>query len=68
MVPIIKELEEEFKGKVEFKEINVDEEAQEANKYGVQGIPTYVVLKDGKEVGRKVGMTGKEDLKKLLNQ
>ncbi len=67
MVPILKEIEEEFKGSVEFKEINVDERVEESNKYGVQGIPTYVVLKDGKEAGRKVGMTSKEDLKKLLS-
>lgn len=67
MAPIIKELKEEFKGKVEIKEINVDEEVAESAKFGVQSIPTYVIMKDGKEVGRKIGMTSKEDLKKMLS-
>lgn len=66
MNPIIEELEEELKGKVEIVKINVDEKPQEASKYGVMSIPTYIVLKDGKEVGRKIGVTAKADLLKLL--
>lgn len=66
MAPIIKELEEEMKDMMDVKEINVDEEQAEAQKFEVLGIPTYVVMKDGKEVGRKVGMTSKQDLQKLL--
>lgn len=67
MEPIFEELKKEYQGKVEFVEINVDENSQEAQKYGVMSIPTYIVLKDGKEVGRKIGFTPKEELIKLLN-
>ncbi len=66
MNPIIEELEKELAGKVEVVKINVDEKPEEAQKYGVMSIPTYIVLKDGKEVGRKIGVTGKADLLKLL--
>lgn len=66
MKPIVKELEKELSGKVEVVEINVDENGSEAAKYGVMGIPTFVVLKDGKEVGRKVGVTSKSELLKLV--
>ncbi|MCL5784832.1 MAG: thioredoxin [Patescibacteria group bacterium] len=66
MNPVIEELEKELAGKVEIEKINVDEKAEEAARYGVMSIPTYVVLKDGKEVGRKIGVTSKEDLLKLL--
>lgn len=62
MKPII----EELAGKVEVVKINVDEKPEEAAKYGVMSIPTYIVLKDGKEVGRKIGVTSKQDLLKLL--
>lgn len=68
MNPVIEELEKELAGKIEVEKINVDEKAEEASKYGVMSIPTYVVLKDGKEVGRKIGVTSKEDLLKLLQQ
>lgn len=67
MNPIIEELEKELAGKVEVIKINVDEKPQEASKYGVMSIPTYIVLKDEKEVGRKIGVTSKEDLLKLVN-
>lgn len=67
MEPIIKELEEELKGRVDVVKINVDENNEEASKYGVMSIPTYIVIKDNKEVGRKVGMISKEELLKLLN-
>lgn len=67
MAPVIEELEKELAGKVEVVKINVDEKPQEASKYGVMSIPTYIVLKDEKEVGRKIGVTSKEDLLKLVN-
>lgn len=66
MNPIIEELEKELADKIEVEKINVDENQDKASKYGVMSIPTYIVLKDDKEVGRKIGMTSKEDLLKLL--
>lgn len=68
MAPVIEELEKELDGKVEIEKINVDENQAEAAKYGVMSIPTFIVLKDGKEVGRKIGVTAKADLLKLLQQ
>lgn len=68
MNPIIEELEKELAGKIEVEKINVDENQAKAAEYGVMSIPTYVVLKDGKEVGRKIGVTSKEDLLQLLKQ
>lgn len=67
MAPIIEELEKELTGKVEVEKINVDEKPDEASKYGVMSIPTYIVLKEGKEVGRKIGVTSKEDLLNMIN-
>lgn len=66
MEPIIEELEKELKGKIEIEKINVDENQAKASEYGVMSIPTYIVLKDDKEVGRKIGVTSKADLMKLL--
>lgn len=67
MNPVIEELGKELVGKVEVEKINVDEKPEEASKYGVMSIPTYIVLKDGKEVGRKIGVTSKEDLLNMIN-
>lgn len=67
MNPIIDELEKEFKGKVEFVKVNVDDEPGKSSEKGVMGIPTFIVEKEGKEIGRKVGVTSKAELAKLLS-
>ncbi len=67
MNPIVEELEKELAGKIEIEKINVDEKQEEASRYGVMSIPTCIALKDGKEVGRKIGVISKEDLLKLIN-
>lgn len=66
MEPVLEELEKELKGKVEIEKINVDENPGKASEYGVMSIPTYVIEKDGKEVGRRIGVTSKAELLKLL--
>lgn len=65
MNPILDELEKELPD-VEFLKVNADEDPKQTSEHGVMGLPTFVILKDGKEVGRKVGVTKKEDLKALL--
>ena len=66
MAPVLEEIEKELAGKVEVVRINVDKQPAEAQKYGVMSIPTYIIEKDGKEVGRKIGVTAKQELIKLL--
>lgn len=66
MNPVLEELEKELAGKVTIEKYNVDENQAMAQKYGVMSIPTYVIEKDGKEVGRKIGVTPKAELLKLL--
>jgi thioredoxin 1 len=67
MAPIFEELKKEYGAQVEFIEINVDEDPAMVQKYGVMSIPTYIVLKDGEEVGRRVGFTPKAEMVKLLS-
>ena len=66
MAPVLEELKKELGDKVTIEEINVDENQAKASEYGVMSIPTYIIIKDGKEVGRKIGVTAKADLVKLL--
>lgn len=66
MNPVIEEIEKELGDKIEVEKINVDENSQKASQYGVMSIPTYVIEKDGREVARKIGVTPKAELIKLL--
>lgn len=66
MNPVIDELKKQY-NEIEFEEINIDDHQDIAVQYGVMSIPTFVVLKDGQEVGRKIGVTPKAELQKLLD-
>lgn len=68
MKPTIEELEKELAGKVDFKKIDVDANQEEASKFGVMSIPTYLVIKDGKEVERFIGATSKEVIRNKIAQ
>ncbi len=68
MKPVFEELEKDFEGKVGFRKIDVDKSPAEAAKFKVLSIPTFVILKDGKEVDRKVGAVGKEVLKSWIEE
>ncbi len=67
MAPIIDELSKDFEGKVKIGKVNVDEEMELAEQFGVSSIPTLVIMKDGKEVKRFVGVTQKAVLASALN-
>jgi thioredoxin 1 len=47
--------------------INVDENSNTAEEFGIRGIPTLVFLHDGREVGRLVGATSQRTIQDLLN-
>ncbi len=68
MNPVLEEIEKELGDKIEVEKINVDENPQKASQYGVMSIPTYVVMKDGKEIARKIGVTSKAELLRLLQE
>lgn len=67
MKPIFEEVEKEYAEKVEFKKTDVEAEGALAQEYGVSSIPTFVIVKDGKEVDRKTGAMPKESLKQWLD-
>lgn len=68
MDPVIEELEKEVGDEVEIKKIDVDQNQEEVSKFGVMSIPTYLILKDGQEVERFVGVTSKEVIKNKLSR
>jgi thioredoxin 1 len=53
--PILDKLAGEYDGRMVIAKVNTDEEGKWAGKFGIQGIPTIILFKDGKEVDRMVG-------------
>lgn len=66
MSPVIDAIAEEMGEKVKVCKINIDEEQNLAVKYNVMSIPTFVVLKDGKEVARSVGVQDKAEIISMI--
>jgi thiol-disulfide isomerase/thioredoxin len=69
MAPVVDRLKKEFSGQVDFRILNVDEKENddEAAKYGVQYIPTFIFLdKNGKQVDKVVGGIPEEELRKKI--
>lgn len=66
--PVLEGLSEVYKGQVEILKLNVDENSQTPSKYGVMSIPTTILYKEGKEVGRQVGFAGKEVFEDLIKK
>ncbi len=68
LAPIFKELAKEYAGKLKFVKVNVDDNPVLAARYGVQGIPTLVIFRNGKEVERVVGAYPKAVLNEILDR
>jgi thioredoxin 1 len=66
VAPAVEELATEFVGKVRFAKMNTDDNMNTPMSYGIRGIPTMIIFKDGKEAGRIVGYMPKPELKKRL--
>jgi thioredoxin 1 len=66
--PVIEELAADFAGKAKICKVNVDEQPDLGGKFNVRSIPTVVLLKDGKEVGRLVGVQSKAQYTEALNK
>ncbi|MDP2666124.1 MAG: thioredoxin [Candidatus Diapherotrites archaeon] len=64
--PMLEEMEKDFKGRLIFAKLNVDENQALAQEYGIMSIPCLVMIQKGKEVGRIVGLMPKAEMKRLI--
>ncbi len=62
IAPILEEIAEEYDGQLKIAKLDVDENNLTAARYGIQGIPTLMLFKDGQLVERLVGAMPKERL------
>ena len=67
-LPIIEEFSSEMEGKATIGKVNVDEELELAQSFGIQSIATLILFKDGKPVKKLVGLHSKESLYEEVNQ
>lgn len=66
IAPVIEELAGELHGKATIAKLDVEKAQQTTASFQVMSIPTIILFKDGKEIKRIVGLTDKENLKRLI--
>ena len=66
--PVLEELSESYKDKVFVMKLDIDANPATPGKYNVMSIPTTILFKDGKEVGRQVGFSGKITFEELIKK
>jgi len=66
--PVLEELSETYTGKVIVAKVNVDENQVSTSKYSIMSIPSTVLFKNGVEVGRQSGFSGKQAFEDLLKK
>ena len=68
VAPIVDDLAQEFDGRVKFVKLDVDSNPKTATSYGIRGIPTLLIFKDGSPVDQVVGAVPKAVLKGRLEK
>ncbi len=67
IVPLLEEIAEPFQEKVKIVKLNIDENPETPPKYGIRGIPTLMIFKDGNLEATKVGALTKSQLTEFIN-
>ena len=68
MAPVIDDVSRNYSGRVKTGKVNVDDNPELARKFNIEGIPAVVVLKDGSEQARVVGLASKKKISDLLDK
>jgi len=68
IAPIVEELSGEYQGKMKFGKMNVEENPNTPQKYGIRSIPTLLIFKNGQVVSQIVGMQAKRNLEGKIRE
>ena len=67
IAPLLTEIAEEYEGRLIIAKLNIDENPQTPPKFGIRGIPTLILFKNGTVEGQKVGALSKSQLTAFLD-
>jgi len=68
LAPTVEAVAERFRDSANVVKLNVDDNPSTAQRYGIKGIPTLILFREGKEVERVVGATSKESITRMIDK
>lgn len=68
IAPVLDEIAEEYDGKLKIAKLNIDDNPETPPKYGIRGIPTLMLFKNGSVEATKVGAVSKSQLTAFIDQ
>ena len=68
MAPVFEEVSEEYNGKCTFVNVDTDDQPKLASDFRIMYVPTFIVLKNGKELDRVSGYLQKDEFKSFLDK
>src|SRR2546426_12095457 len=68
LAPTIEAVAEKYSGTATVVKLNVDDNPSVSQRYGIKGIPTLILFKNGREEERVVGATSKESISRLIDK
>ncbi|MBU6383593.1 MAG: thioredoxin [Verrucomicrobia bacterium] len=67
LAPVLEQVAKDMSGKATVGKIDIDNEPKTATQFQITSVPTMILFKNGKEVGRLVGLRTADDVKKFIN-
>lgn len=67
IAPVLDEIADEYDGKIKIAKLNIDENSDTPPKYGIRGIPTLILFKNGNVEATKVGAVSKSQLTAFID-
>src|SRR2546423_15521828 len=68
LAPTVEKVAGEYEGKAKVVKLNIDDNNQVAQQYGIKGIPTLILFKNGSEADRTVGLTTKDNISRMIDR
>ncbi|MCK5638206.1 MAG: thioredoxin [Flavobacteriaceae bacterium] len=67
MIPVLKQVKQNFHDKIKIIKIDIDKNPAVAQKYGIRGVPTLILFKNGKEVWKQSGVLQANQINSIIN-
>ena len=68
LAPTVEAVAEKYAGNAHVVKLNVDDNPSVSQRFGIKGIPTLILFKDGSEADRTVGLTTKDNISRMIDR